>query len=213
MDSTALFTALRPPPNCSLCFCQTAGIFKKKTRATRPRKDSLNTPLPLSTAQDGVDTLHLLRPVSFGKRVGLNEHLAFRYHPTGHILGARSLEIEACQIRLWSSGDLGRYRDEVMNPPGAGNTADYIFVESTDGNRLYSDKDISVELAEIINRTAARDGVVLIPAFAIGRTQTMLITSAVWKMRDAFRACRFSSTARWPSMHRRSTASSVTRRI
>lgn len=59
-----------------------------------------------------------------------------------------------------------------MNPLGAGNKADYIFVESTYGDRLHSDKDI--KLAEVINRTAARGGVVLIPAFAIGRTQTML---------------------------------------
>ncbi len=131
-------------------------------------------PLPLFTAQDAVDTLRLLRPVNFSKRVPLNEHLAFRYHPTGHILGAGSLEIEAGPIRLWFSGDLGRYRDEVMNPPGAGNDADYIFVESTYGSRLHSDKDVSLELAEVINRTANRGGVVVIPAFAIGRTQTML---------------------------------------
>jgi len=131
-------------------------------------------PMPLFTAQDGVEALRLLRSVDFGKRVALNEHLAFRYHPTGHILGSGSLEIEAGPVRLWFSGDLGRYHDEVMNAPGPGIEADYVFVESTYGNRLHPDNDVSADLAEIINRTAKRGGVVLIPAFAIGRTQTML---------------------------------------
>lgn len=131
-------------------------------------------PLPLFTAADGVETLRLLRTVGFGKRVALNDELAFRYHPTGHILGSGSLEIEAGPLRLWFSGDMGRYHDEVMHPPSAGNDADFIFVESTYGDRLHPDNDVSADLADIINRTANRGGAVLIPAFAIGRTQTML---------------------------------------
>lgn len=131
-------------------------------------------PLPLFTAEDGVQVLRLLKPVGFNKRVQLNKHLAFRYRPAGHILGSGSLEIEASPVRLWFSGDLGRYYDEVMNPPSAGIEADYIFVESTYGNRLHPGNDVSAELAEIINRAAKRGGVVIIPAFAIGRTQTML---------------------------------------
>jgi len=131
-------------------------------------------PLPLFTAEDGVEALRLLKPVDFHRRVQLNEDLAFRYHPAGHILGSGSLEIEAGPVRLWFSGDLGRYDDEVMKPPSAGIEADYIFVESTYGNRLHPDNDVSAELAEIINRTVQRGGVVIIPAFAIGRTQTML---------------------------------------
>jgi len=131
-------------------------------------------PLPLFTAADGVETLRLLRTVSFGKRVALNDELAFRYHPTGHILGSGSLEIEAGPLRLWFSGDMGRYHDEVMHAPSAGNDADFIVVESTYGDRLHPDNDVSADLADIINRTANRGGAVLIPAFAIGRTQTML---------------------------------------
>lgn len=131
-------------------------------------------PLPLFTAEDGVKVLRLLKPIGFHKRIQVNEQLVFRYHPTGHILGSGSLEIEAGPVHLWFSGDLGRYHDEVMNPPSAGIEADYIFIESTYGNRLHPDNDVSAELAEIINRTANRGGVVIIPAFAIGRTQTML---------------------------------------
>jgi len=112
--------------------------------------------------------------VDFARRVELGNGLAFTYHPTGHILGAGSLEIQIGATRLWFSGDLGRYHDEVMNPPAAGIKADYIFVESTYGNRPHPDTDVSAGLAEVINRTAKRAGAVVIPAFAIGRTQTML---------------------------------------
>jgi metallo-beta-lactamase family protein len=131
-------------------------------------------PLPLFTTEDGIDALRLLRPVDFGERIELKNGLAFTYHPAGHILGAASLEIEIGPARLWFSGDLGRYHDEVMNPPGEGSEADYIFVESTYGDRLHPDNDMAGELAEIINRTAKRGGSVVIPAFAIGRAQTLL---------------------------------------
>jgi metallo-beta-lactamase family protein len=116
----------------------------------------------------------LLRPVSFSQPVKLGDGLTFSYHPTGHILGAGSLEIRVGDTRLWFSGDLGRYHDEVMNPPTPGGEADYIFIESTYGNRLHAGRDVSTDLADVINRTVRRGGTLLIPAFAIGRTQTML---------------------------------------
>lgn len=130
-------------------------------------------PLPLFTAEDGTKTLRLLQPVDFGQTHAL-KGINFQYHPAGHILGSGSLEIQIGNTHLWFSGDLGRYHDEVMNPPSAPAEADYIFVESTYGNRLHPDNDVSAELAEIINRTANRGGLMVIPAFAIGRTQTML---------------------------------------
>lgn len=131
-------------------------------------------PLPLFTTEDGIDALRLLRPVDFGKHVELKNGLAFTYHPAGHILGAASLEIEIGPTRLWFSGDLGRYDDEVMNPPGKGSEADYLFVESTYGDRVHPEADVAGQLAEIINRTTERGGSIVIPAFAIGRAQMML---------------------------------------
>lgn len=131
-------------------------------------------PLPLFTSEEGRETLRLLQPVDFAKQHQAKGGLAFRYHPTGHVLGAGSLEIQIGSLRLWFSGDLGRYHDAVMKPPGDGGEADYVFIESTYGHRLHPDNDVATELAAIINRTAKRGGCVLIPAFAIGRTQTML---------------------------------------
>jgi len=132
------------------------------------------TPLPLFTEADARETLRLLKPVDFGKRHVLSPELAFRYHPTGHILGAGSLEIEAGPTRLWFSGDLGRYHDDVMSLPGDAGEADYVLVESTYGNRLHPEADVEAELEEVINRTANRGGCVVVPAFAVGRTQIML---------------------------------------
>lgn len=131
-------------------------------------------PLPLFTSEDGRKVLPLLRTVDFGDKGGAGAGLSFRYHPTGHILGAASLEIEMDGTRLWFSGDLGRYTDEVMNAPEPAGEADYVFIESTYGNRLHSAGDMRMELAAIINRTVERGGCIVIPAFAIGRTQTML---------------------------------------
>lgn len=142
--------------------------------AAKKRSSKHAIPLPLFTAEDGRDALRLLSPVEFGTTTRLSSQLAFRYHPTGHILGAGSLEIEAGPLRLWFSGDLGRYDDEIMNAPVEGKDADYIFVESTYGNRLHPEINPSDALDEVINRTVQRGGSVVIPAFAIGRTQTML---------------------------------------
>lgn len=132
------------------------------------------SPQPLFTVEEARASLRLLRPVNFAQGVELADGIVFTYHPTGHILGAGSLEIRMGKTRLWFSGDLGRYHDEVMNPPTQGHEADYIIVESTYGDRRHPDNDVSADLAAIISRTVERGGSVLVPAFAIGRTQTML---------------------------------------
>jgi metallo-beta-lactamase family protein len=131
-------------------------------------------PLPLFTVEDAQNVLPLLRKVDFEGKGGAGGGLHFRYHSTGHILGAGSLEVEIDGIRLWFSGDLGRYNDEVMSAPQSAGEADYIFVESTYGDRLHPTTDVREQLAAIINRTVERGGSIVIPAFAIGRTQTML---------------------------------------
>lgn len=131
-------------------------------------------PLPLFTSEDGEKVLPLLRTIDFGAQGGSGAGLTFNYHPTGHLLGAASVEIGIGETRLWFSGDLGRYQDDVMSAPEPAREADYVFVESTYGNRLHPTTDMKTELAAIINRTAERGGCVVIPAFAIGRTQTVL---------------------------------------
>ncbi|MBW8714452.1 MAG: MBL fold metallo-hydrolase [Variovorax paradoxus] len=99
---------------------------------------------------------------------------SWRLARAGHILGAGSVRVEWKEGSILFSGDLGRSDDLVMRPPQQAAPADYVVVESTYGNRRHLQADALGELAAVINRTAARGGVLVVPAFAVGRAQTLL---------------------------------------
>ena len=129
--------------------------------------------LPLFTMADAERALELIAPLDYGRRLdvaGFSIELA----PAGHILGASIVTVEAEKRRVVFSGDLGRPRDPVMRPPAKVSTADYLVVESTYGNRRHPAGDPEQELASHLRRALARGGIVIIPAFAVGRAQTVL---------------------------------------
>jgi metallo-beta-lactamase family protein len=97
-----------------------------------------------------------------------------RFTPAGHLLGAASLHIDWAGRSLLFSGDLGRADDLLMKPPAPPPSADIVVVESTYGDRLHTPLEPLVQLAQVIGRTAARGGIVVVPAFAVGRVQTLL---------------------------------------
>jgi metallo-beta-lactamase family protein len=130
--------------------------------------------LPLYDKQDAIDALPALEGVDFGQWFEPCAGVRVRFRQAGHILGAASVEIETEGQRLLFSGDLGRAGDPVMCDPQPAPPVDYLVVESTYGDRLHPDTDPAQALADVINRTAARGGMVLIPAFAVGRTQELL---------------------------------------
>ena len=130
--------------------------------------------LPLYTEEDAKRTLPRLRPVDFGRDVELGAGLSFRFQPAGHILGAALVQLQHADTSILFSGDLGRANDILMSPPTAVTRADYVVVESTYGNRRHDARDPRTMLAEILNRTFNRGGAVIIPAFAVGRAQTLL---------------------------------------
>lgn len=130
--------------------------------------------LPLYTEEDAKHALSYLRPVDFGRDEELGAGLRFRFLPAGHILGAALVQLQHAGTSILFSGDLGRANDILMSPPMAVTRADYIVVESTYGNRRHDERDPRVMLAEILNRTFNRGGAVIIPAFAVGRAQTLL---------------------------------------
>jgi metallo-beta-lactamase family protein len=129
--------------------------------------------LPLYTAADADAAIARLTPVSFDEWHGVGP-LRFQLRPAGHILGAASIAVEQAGRRILFSGDLGRSDDLVMRPPAAPGAADWIAIESTYGDRLHPRDDPFDALASIVAKTCARGGVVLIPSFAVGRTQTLL---------------------------------------
>ncbi len=133
--------------------------------------------LPLYNARDAEQTLALIRTVSIGNPLHLDD-LTLTWWSAGHILGSSWLEViipgTSGNRTIVFSGDLGRYGQEVMADPLAGRTADYLVVESTYGGRLHDETPIQTALEQLIQGIAARKGVMLIPAFAVGRTQQVL---------------------------------------
>ncbi len=135
--------------------------------------------LPLFRMADAKAALRLLEPVPFGQWVELHPGVRFRYHRQGHILGAAAVELETKvsgggKKRIYFSGDVGRYGVPILKEPVAYPGSDMVLVETTYGDRLHSPTDPHVELAEEVQRTVEKRGVVLIPAFAVDRTQEIL---------------------------------------
>lgn len=130
--------------------------------------------LPLYTEQDARNALEFLRPLPFDQDTGLKDGATVRFRRAGHILGAASVQLEWAGRRIVFSGDLGRYNDATMVDPVEVEHADYLVVESTYGDRLHPKATPEDALAEIIGVTIGRGGTVIIPAFAVGRTQSLL---------------------------------------
>lgn len=130
--------------------------------------------LPLYTREDADRSLHRFSTLGFGRDHGLGGDTVARLHRGGHILGASIVELRVGKRTLIFSGDLGRPDDPVMMPPARIASADYLVVESTYGDRRHDRSDPLDVLADIVVRTAARGGTVLVPAFAVGRVQGLL---------------------------------------
>ena len=100
---------------------------------------------------------------------------SIRLRRTGHILGAASVQLDWAGTTIVFSGDLGRYNDATMVDPVSIDRADYLVVESTYGNRCHDKRDPAEALAEVVGKVVGRGGTVVIPAFAVGRAQSLLV--------------------------------------
>jgi metallo-beta-lactamase family protein len=130
--------------------------------------------LPLYTQEEAGAALKRFETIPFDKEHSPWPGWSWRLKRAGHILGAASVNISWTGGSILFSGDLGRSDDLVMRPPESPGQADYVVVESTYGDRRHRDVDTLMALADVVNRTAARGGVVVIPSFAVGRAQTIL---------------------------------------
>ncbi len=130
--------------------------------------------LPLYTEVQAEASLALFAPVPFGTDLNLGDGITLRLSPAGHMLGAATVQLSYGGQSLAFSGDLGRPGDLIMVPPAPLAQADYLVVESTYGNRRHDPSDPKDELEQVLNRTFARGGVVVIPSFAVGRAQTLM---------------------------------------
>lgn len=130
--------------------------------------------LPLYTLKDAEAALPHFSSVPFHQPIQLEGGPKVTLRRAGHILGAASIECEWRGMKIVFSGDLGRFNDAMMVDPEPVPSADYLVVESTYGNRRHDRMDPQDALADIINRTTTRGGTVIIPAFAVGRVQSLL---------------------------------------
>ncbi len=143
--------------------------FRNRNGATRHRPA-----LPLFTVADAERALRLVKPVAFDQPFSPARNVDARFRMSGHILGASTVEVVASGRRLVYSGDLGRYDVPIMRDPVAVASADTLLVESTYGDRLHPAGDATPVIGQAVQRAADLRGWLLVPAFAIGRTQDLL---------------------------------------
>jgi metallo-beta-lactamase family protein len=141
--------------------------------------------LPLYTEQDAQRVLAQLEPHPFGTTFAPIGGFAARFLPAGHILGAASIHLSNSQASVLFSGDLGRDHDLLMKPPEDPPSARYVVVESTYGDRLHGEEDPLEAIAAAINRAVRRGGVIVVPAFAVGRAQALMY--AIYRLKTSGR--------------------------
>jgi metallo-beta-lactamase family protein len=134
--------------------------------------------LPLFDETDVHEALSLFRPLALGRPQEVNHAFSFTYREAGHLLGATSAEVRVREnggeTRVLFSGDVGRFGAVLTKDPELAPDADYLVVESTYGNRTHAELPVLDQLEGVLKRTFARGGVLLIPAFAVGRAQQMV---------------------------------------
>jgi metallo-beta-lactamase family protein len=163
-----------------------AHLQEEEARYARQKGYSRHSPaLPLYTVEDAEQSLTLLRPVRIGQTIEVIKGVSLDFGRVGHILGAGSarlsFEVNGQRKTFMDSGDLGRYDRPILKNPDPAGSADWLLLESTYGDRLH-EKNSEIELRDLIKETVAQGSCLIIPAFAIGRTQDLIYT--IRKMED-----------------------------
>lgn len=133
---------------------------------------------PLFDVSDAKAVIKLLRPVSLNQEHRISPHFTFTLRPVGHILGACSIRLVAADggttRSIYFSGDVGRNDSALLPDPLGPVDSDYLVIESTYGDRLHDDSDSSARLEALVNRIVKTRGILLVPAFAVGRAQQVV---------------------------------------
>ena len=146
---------------------------KKRARVGKPELP------PLYTAQDAIDCLKLFKPTSYDEIIELDENISIRFNDAGHMLGSSIIEVWVKENgetkKIVFTGDLGNNDIPLLDSPTMIDNADYLVMESTYGNRLHNRNDDKAEMfLDIVSETLDKRGNVIIPSFAVGRTQEIL---------------------------------------
>jgi metallo-beta-lactamase family protein len=132
--------------------------------------------VPLYTVEDAEETYPLFQPVELGVDQEIAPGVSYRPYEAGHMLGSAAIVLQADGVRLAFSGDVGRAGLPILRDPEKLPPSDYLIMESTYGDRLHAHiGHASEKLADVVNRTAARGGKLIVPTFAVGRTQQLVL--------------------------------------
>ncbi len=156
---------------------------RKRLRAGKKPKQ------PLYTYQQALDCISLFSSVGYNDVIKLSDNIRVRFNDAGHILGSAIIEVWVLEngeeTKIVFSGDLGNKDTPILKDPSIIESADYLVIESTYGNRLHEDNRNKIELfVDIVNETIEKNGNVIIPSFAVGRTQEIIYD--LHKERDDF---------------------------
>lgn len=166
---------------CNIMLRDSAHIqeFEAEWRNRKNKRAGQEAFEPLYTTDDAVAALEMFVPHNYKEKFTLCDGIEVNFIDAGHLLGSSSIEVWVTENgvtkKIVFSGDIGNINQPIINDPQYIDTADYVVMESTYGNRNHGEKpDYIKSLSEILNRTFARGGNVVIPSFAVGRTQEML---------------------------------------
>jgi len=166
---------------CSIMLPDSAYLQEEDARYANKKQFTKHSPaLPLYTINDANTALTLFHPIPYGKLTQLSPTVTLTFRDAGHILGSAFVDIRVKtadgERRILFSGDLGRPGQPILRDPHTVFGTDYLILESTYGDRLHGQTDKKTDLARIINENVERGGVLIIPSFAVGRTQELLFT-------------------------------------
>ena len=166
---------------CSIMLPDSGHIQEQEIEwRNRKRKREGKEPLPpLYTAQDGIDTMEIFKPVNYDEIIEIDPNIYVRFNDAGHMLGSAIIEIwvkeDGKETKAVFTGDLGNNDIPLLSSPTMIETADYLVMESTYGGRLHMRNDDKANLfLNIVSETLDKGGTVVIPSFAVGRTQEIL---------------------------------------
>ena len=181
--ATAELCAIMLPDSGHIQEFENEWVNRKRERAGLPPVE------PLYTTQDAIDCIKLFNSAHYFEDVRINDQIRVRFNDAGHILGSSIVEIwvkeNSREIKLVFSGDLGNNNMPILRDPSIIDSADYLFIESTYGNRNHLNVENKIDrFVEIITSTMEKGGNIIIPSFAVGRTQEILYE--LFKQREKY---------------------------
>ncbi|WP_349428314.1 MBL fold metallo-hydrolase [Microbacterium sp. LWS13-1.2] len=161
---------------CRIMLPDSAHLLEEEARyAAKGRWSKHAHPEPLYRLPDALAAIERFRPIAFRETVRLADDVELELVPAGHILGAAQVRLRVAGRAVHFTGDLGRPDDPLMLPPAPLEATDVLVTESTYGDRRHDPEDPERRLGDVVRRVTGRGGVVVIAAFAVGRTETVLL--------------------------------------